>query len=305
MIHAISIGQTAFLIAKSNNLGKIHSTFERTFNLRIGDTLINIAQSDIPRSPISIIIDIFPNRNMFSLGIEKGMPVRMARDWLLINNEIEIFLGNAKLWQPKTCVEKCVNLEIFERNLELAKSLIVNKKREEGVGQLSSGIGKILNGKFPLTSCLNPVAKVALPHIINLVKMIRSGELAGVKKVSQSLIGLGPGLTPSVDDMLTGFMVASWWFANSFDKNAIRIRKVNEAIISCANGTNLLSQQLLRHAARGETNETVEDFLKAIFVGKPTNVKVKTERVLEIGESSGMDMMAGLLLGLYLGLKMK
>jgi hypothetical protein len=49
----------------------------------------------------------------------------------------------------------------------------------------------------------------------------------------------------------------------------------------------------------------VEDFLKAIFVGKPTNVKVKTERVLEIGESSGMDMMAGLLLGLYLGLKMK
>jgi len=80
-----------------------------------------------------------------------------------------------------------------------------------------------------------------------------------------------------------------------------RVKKINEAVVSCADMTTLLSQQLLRHAARGETNEVVEILLDGIFVGEPEDVRVSAQRVLKIGETSGADMTVGILLGLRAG----
>jgi len=297
---ATSIGSAAFDALKNGD-GEVHSVFERTFNILLGDELVGIARSDVARSPINLITDIQPNESMSSLGIVRGMRVSKTENRLSVDGALEISLEGAEIWQPKTCAKGRSTFEHAKKNLKTLEKFVASNGRREGLGELLSHIDEIAIGKISPTSDFNDIAKVVLPSLMNLFKAIGSENIDGIKKNSRNIVGLGPGLSPSGDDALMGLMVALWWSANSLGGDIERVKKINEAIISNANKTTLLSQQLLRHAARGETNEAVETLLDGIFVGGPEDIGISAQRVLDIGETSGTDMMAGILLGLRAG----
>ena len=296
---ATFIGSAAFDTLKNGD-GEVHSIFERTFNILLGEELVGVARSDVVRSPINLITDIQPNESMSSLGVVKSMQVKVD-DRLLIDEMLEISLKDATIWRPRNRVDGHPNFEHVKKNLKILEKFVASNGRREGLGELLSHIDEITIGKISLTSDFNDVAKVVLPSLMNLFKAIGSENINDIKKNSRNIIGLGPGLSPSGDDALMGLMVALWWSANSLGGDIERVKKINEAIISHANKTTLLSKQLLRHAARGETNEIVETLLDGIFVGGPEDIGVGAQRVLKIGETSGTDMMAGILLGLRAG----
>jgi len=296
---ATSIGSAVFDTLKNRD-GEVHSVFERTFNILLGEELVGVARMDVARSPINLITDIQPNESMSSLGIDKGMQVKVD-DCLLINEVLEISLKNATIWRPRNRVDGHPNFEHVKKNLKILEKFVAKNCRREGLGQLLSHIDEIAIGKISPTSNFNEIAKTVLPRLMNLSKAIRYESIDKIKKISRNLIGLGPGLSPSADDVLIGLMIALWWSTNSLGGDIGRVKKINEAIISHANKTTLLSQQLLRHAAKGETNEAVEILLDGIFMGEPEDIGVSAQRVLKIGETSGTDMMAGILLGLRAG----
>jgi len=302
---AISIGPAAFGALKQSTIGEVHSVFDRTFNILIGGELVGVARSGASRSPINLITDIPPSESMPSLGVQKGMQVRRVGDRVLVGEVFEISLDGAELWQQKTRAERYLDPELIQRNLDLAKQLAASKARREGLGQLLPFVNEISAGKVPQTSDLNMAAKAVLHPLVDLVNAARSENVERVKGVAQKLIGLGPGLSPSADDALSGFTAALWWVSNSLNKGVDRVKKINEIIVGCSGTTTLLSQQLLKHAAKGETNERVGELLEAILTGTTPDVKKSVEEVLQIGETSGIDMMVGLLLGLHIGLEMK
>ena len=296
---ATSIGNAAFDALKNGD-GEVHSVFERTFNILFGGELVGVARSDVTRSPINLVTDIPPNESMSSLGIDKGMQVKVD-DRLLIDEVLEISLKDATIWRPRNRVDGHPNFEHVKKNLKILEKFVASNGRREGLGQLLSHIDEIAAGKRPSASNLSEVAEATLPHLASLFEAVRSGGVDEIKKISRNLVGLGPGLSPSGDDALVGLMVALWWSANSLGGDIERVKKINEAVVSCADKTTLLSQQLLRHATRGETNEVVEILLDGIFVGEPEDVRVSAQRVLKIGETSGADMTVGILLGLRAG----
>ena len=214
---------------------------------------------------------------------------------------LEISLKDATIWRPRNRVDGHPNFEHVKKNLKILEKFVANNGRREGLGQLLSHIDEIAIGKISSTSNFNEIAKIVLPSLMNLFKAIKSESVDEIKKISGNLIGLGPGLSPSADDALMGLMISLWWSTNSLSGDIGRVKKINEAIISHASKTTLLSQQLLRHAAIGETNEVVEILLDGIFMGEPEDIGVGAQRVLNIGETSGIDMMAGILLGLRAG----
>jgi len=276
--------------------------FERTFNILIDDELVGVAQSGVSRSPINLIIEIPPSENMHSLGLKKGMQVELVEGRILVGGVLEISLEGAELWRPKTRVERCNRLDKIKRNLELAKRLAARKSESEGLGPLLGHVDEIATGKMPQISELNAVAKTVLPQLIYLTRAVRSGNTAEVKKVARKLIGLGPGLSPSADDALSGFTAALWWVSHSLGSGISNVEDINRVIVSQASGTTLLSKQLLQHAARGEVNERVEELLEALLAGGQSEIEPGVEQVLKIGETSGADMMVGLLLGMQMGL---
>lgn len=301
---AAFIGPAAFEALKKDAIGEVHSVFERTFNILIEGELVGIARSGISRSPINLITDIPPSESMSSLGVCKGMRVRRVGGQVLVGEVLEISLEGAELWRPKTRAERCLGPEFIKRNLELAKRIAASKGEREGLGQLLKHVDEIAAGRRPQTSGLNAVARTVLPRLIDLVKATKSENVEGAKGAAQKLIGLGPGLSPSADDALSGFTAALWWVSRSLNKDIDRVKKINETVVSCSGATTLLSQQLLRHAAKGETNERVEKLLDAILAGGSPKVECGVEEVLKIGETSGIDMIVGVLVGLNLGLSM-
>lgn len=300
---ATFIAPATLKVLKSGVAGKVHSVFERTFNIMIGEELVGVARSGVSLSPIDLITDIPTSETMTHLGVRKGMTIQVAGERVLVGEVLEISLKGAELWQPKTHAERCLDFGLIRRNLELAKELAASKTKREGLGQLLPQIDEIYAGKMTLTPNLNNVAKTALPLLIRLLGAVKSDDMENIGRTAQKLIGLGPGLSPSADDALSGFTAALWWVSRSLNRGVNHAQKINQAITSQAGDTTLLSKQLLQHAARGEVNERVEEFLAALLGGTSSEIAPLVERVMEIGETSGVDMMVGLLLGVQVGLE--
>lgn len=301
---AVFIGPSAFDTLKRSAASEVHSVFDRTFNIIIGAELVGVAQISISRSPINLITDIPSSESMPSLGVRKGMQVQKVGNRVLVGEVLEISLEGAELWRPKTRAERCLGPKLIKHNLELAKQLAASKGGREGLGQLLKYVDEIAAGRRPQTSGLNMVARAVLPRLIDLVNATKSENVEGVKGAAQKLIGLGPGLSPSADDALSGLTAALWWVSHSLNKGIDLVKKINETIAGCSGKTTLLSQQLLKHAAKGETNERVGELLEAILAGAPPAIKKWVEEVLKIGETSGTDMVVGVLVGLNLSLSM-
>jgi len=105
-----------------------------------------------------------------------------------------------------------------------------------------------------------------------------------------SLLGAGPGLTPSGDDVLTGFLAGAAAFG--IDATALR-----EAIAVLAPArTTALSTALLWHAARGECIDVLAG-LAAALTSQPRGAEqagLAVSRLLSVGHTSGAALALGL-----------
>jgi len=300
LINAISVGSCALKILKDGAVGEVHSTFERAFNVLISGELVGIARRDVPNDPFNIITDVEPNHSMQSL-VDKGERIRVDEDLLKFGKELTISLNRADIWRPKHGVEKPIDIELVKSNLSLLKELA--SWRNEGFGQLVLQVEDVISGAPCNDRQLNQVSRSGLPNIKSLVSAVRSEDLELVRQSAKNLVGLGPGLSPSGDDLLAGFMAGLRWTVNSFNGNVDRVDEINRTIAHVAEGTTMLGKQLLIRAAAGEVNEAVEGLLEAILAGQIEEVRTATEKVLAIGETSGVDSIVGILLGSLLGIE--
>ena len=214
LINAISVGSHALKILKDGAGGEVHSTFERAFNVLISGELVGIARRDVPNGPFNIITDVEPNHSMQSL-VDKGERIRVDEDLLKFGKELKISLNGADVWRPRHGVKKPIDIELVKSNLSLLKKLA--SWRNEGFGQLVLQVEDVTSGAPFDDRQLNQVSRSGLPHIKSLVSGIKSEDLELVRQSAKNLVGLGPGLSPSGDDLLAGFMVGLRWTVNSFN----------------------------------------------------------------------------------------
>lgn len=125
------------------------------------------------------------------------------------------------------------------------------------------------------------------------VEQARVAALAGAADTSAqvaaalALLGRGPGLTPSGDDVLSGFLIGLLSFGWPTGD-------VEQAIAAAASRmTTALSAQLLRHAARGECLPQLADVLRLV-IGQPAPSD-SVPRLLAVGHTSGSALAYGLL----------
>jgi Protein of unknown function (DUF2877) len=104
------------------------------------------------------------------------------------------------------------------------------------------------------------------------------------------LAGLGPGLTPSGDDVLAGILLVAS-LTEGFSPSELR------AAADTAR-THEISRSFLKWAANGHSIEPVHDLLSAIATGRPT--LDAEQAVAAIGATSGHDLLLGLRLALSL-----
>jgi Protein of unknown function (DUF2877) len=121
-------------------------------------------------------------------------------------------------------------------------------------------------------------------------------DLAGVASdrgaglVASRLLGHGPGLTPSGDDVLAGFLTG----AAAFGLDAAALRR---AVAVLAPGrTTALSAALLWHAARGECIDELAALATVLTGAPPGRPAEAVSRLTSVGHTSGQALALGLML---------
>jgi Protein of unknown function (DUF2877) len=114
---------------------------------------------------------------------------------------------------------------------------------------------------------------------------LNDGDLVGTVR---QLAGLGPGLTPSGDDILAGILLIAS-LTERLSPSELR------AAADTAR-THAISRSFLRWAANGHSIEPVHDLLSAVATGRPTGDA--EQAVAAIGATSGHDLLLGLRLAL-------
>jgi hypothetical protein len=115
----------------------------------------------------------------------------------------------------------------------------------------------------------------------------------------RSMIGLGGGLTPSGDDILVGYLAGLW---STTDERLERIRYVSglgEEVIRLSNRTNAVSSTYLFHASGGQVSSRLVVLAAVICRGEASDrILPAAESAMQVGHTSGMDAVTGLLVGL-------
>jgi hypothetical protein len=122
--------------------------------------------------------------------------------------------------------------------------------------------------------------------------LVEADSTLRLRAAVAELIGLGPGLTPSGDDLLCGYLLGSRAFG------AADAEAAAGTVLDAATGrTTALAVELLRHSARGECIPEVAAFVRALQSPRHgrTELPQAWHRVGRIGNTTGSAMAAGVL----------
>jgi hypothetical protein len=126
---------------------------------------------------------------------------------------------------------------------------------------------------------------MALPHVQALLQALKKENTADIHKSVSFLLGLGPGLTPSGDDLLSGLLYG------------LRHSSARDSL-ACTNLTNTI-----RELAVERTNAVSADYLIALVNDAPFDLMAAAwedpaggaARLMQLGHNSGGEMLLGLM----------
>ena len=179
------------------------------------------------------------------------------------------------------------------RAWQMAWSELQACDQPDGLCALLANRRPIARPSLPTEMLLSP-ARATLPLLIGNTRCV---EIAPSLVAALPLIGAGPGLTPSWDDLLIGYIcglrattVRNW-------SQVCFLSQFGEAVHTASAGTTAVSRSYIASTIEGRGPEWVEDVLAAIGIGDSELTLRMAIRALRMGNTSGTDMMLGAVLG--------
>ena len=275
-----------------------------------------ILDQHLDDGPLNVRVDLPSPCDMHALGIRLGMPLYVKERCLCLAGELLFSLDNARNWVPPAPPPLAPPERVRTRLRELAAEL-ENRIPEDGLAPLIPHLEDLAHGRQVTLSGRSQVAQAALTAVEALVEGATKGDVRGVDAGVGRLVGLGPGLTPSGDDLLAGMMVGlrtticadSAARPQSWYEHRPKLRPAMVDIVAdcvkrhALDGTNLISCAILDHAASGAGSGAIHQLLGVLLRAcAAADILGSALEMAKAGHTSGWDSLAGVLLGVHLGL---
>jgi hypothetical protein len=138
--------------------------------------------------------------------------------------------------------------------------------------------------------------------ITEIERACHNQDSAAIVAQSEKLIGLGMGLTPAGDDFVGGLLFVAHHLKIAYP-GAFRWEPtpINDLLDYARTQTNQIGYAILHDHAHGEGVEPLYNLITAILDHQDRDdITTRARRLLEIGSTSGAEMLAGALTGMLL-----
>ncbi len=290
MLHARSVdGRWARILEQRSFHGHVHNVFEHAVNIECADgELYTLCSHELDNAPNTAVVDV---AGFSTSGMAVGDPVTQADGELRIGQCIAVAMSEASIWEPSLPRYAGANGNL-PALLRRARSHL---HRHGARGGMVPKDGE--SNAFALEVSAALVHRAAM-----LLDALAQARPASACRHAKSMLGLGPGLTPSGDDFLVGlFAVLSieaspchGWLGSG-----------REVVADATSATHPISLAALTAAAEGRVRESISALVAALMYGTAEALIEPLQQVLAIGSTSGADIVAGILSGFELNLQVE
>lgn len=279
--------------------GYIHSVFNNACNIISNNNkLITLLLSENNIGPMSVSID--SNYSFLEIGLEKDEEVQFNKNYISISNtNLNINLMNSTIWKgnPFFNYKKVNEIDLLKKISKLEETIIKYGKKQ-GIGYLVLSIKDNIDELDSIDKkslSLSYKYDFIIDNFIDFLKDVSINNINHIDKSSRGIIGFGPGLTPSMDDFVTGLMISLIYFCNYLQLNMEKAYKLNEMITSSiSNRTTIISESMLIHASDGYVMQDLRTFIISLL--SHTSSEDMVDKIMDVfsyGSTSGTDMICG------------
>ncbi len=276
--------------------GTVQSVFRQACNVRLtSHRLLTLLHSEKDNVPHGIRLNT-SSQPVFQDLFRVGQSVACRGGILRIDGpEFSIDLRTARLWHIDLKglhidLRRCDQAQAWA----MAWSKLTTDHRKSGLSGIMEGFSPSERPPAPSEVLLQQSAH-AVPA---LLQATRNFQVEDAGTCIRLLIGLGPGLTPSGDDFLVGYLAGLWSTAANSSSRTQFLAALDAEISETARNTNEISCAYLRSAAKGHVSEPIAKLAQQLNQANNIgNVRAATQAALQVGHTSGADGVLGLLLG--------
>ena len=251
-----------------------------------------IVQESLGNGPLNLVVSASSTEPFQSLSA--GETVRSTGDVLLLSDALDIGMAQAQLWDPKPYVALGGDAEGLRRALAALRQAATTDPPEKSLAVLLPYLQE-----EDLPAPLLKVPHFPRSHALmgGLAESLARRNRRGLKVVTSSLAGLGPGLTPAGDDFLAGVLLALA-LAQEHEPDA-DLKGIGSMLLeTAAPRTHEISAAYLKAAHAGEASDRWHRLLGALGSGEPSAIAEAARGVTRTGETSGADMLAGFVIAM-------
>jgi len=306
-IWATSVGYAAHELMQGDKrvLGRVHSVFRRAMNIEtMNGRLLSLSSAHTPNFPTNMVTSLDGGDNgegFLAMGIATGALVH-CRDGVIVVGGLVCDTGRATVFYPATrgALPAPNRGDLGGQLAEVATANWVGERAKGeslGFASLLPYLAAEALSDTPAPLLADVFVKTAWPVVARLISVLGEPHRLGAE--GRALVGLGPGLTPAGDDLLAGLMASYHFGYVATGRGVAPLLECFRPILQRAEvATNKLSREMLHFAARGEMTEVAEGVIVAFLGGDVCAQRKCTRHLVEYGASSGLDQLAGIILGL-------
>lgn len=268
-LSALSIGKP---IDGIQGQAKVHSIFEHACNLQLAsEDIVTLLVKEAGNQPQGIRLETADGFSFYEQALASGQAVTISQSQQINIPQADVTIGlqAAHPWVSR--------LPVMDLTAQPVLDALQAAHTELGVPVLEHGYQQQL---------IDSLARLA-------DAAVRYAHMDAVE-AAKPMIGLGPGVTPSGDDMLIGFVTA----VRSVGYQQFFTDDLCKRLLPLLPKTNDISQTFLRYAFKRSVSEWIIKPLQAIRKGNIALTQHTVQQAVTIGHTSGRDTMRGLLVGL-------
>lgn len=233
--------------------------------------------------------------------LHRGQRFWVSGTSLLVGEEMVVDLDRAEEWKPfYTGSPGAGSISMVNDRMARLLSHLQRSIPDSGLGQAIPILSAIAGGRELEKLFPEPLFNLAIPSILAITKACLSRDIVRVARAGKELIGLGSGLTPSGDDYLGGLFFALHGLKKTFPKEFLwDDQPVLDLLHWSLNRTHPISHAMLSDLSSGHGPEPLYDIFDYLLSGGDWNkMLLSIDQLCRMGQTSGWDILAGLLTGM-------